>query len=128
MLIHRSILDPACIIIKCQLPLFLAEIHSLEKPRGSASDIFTLYEITGKLLDLWDDLSFEQDHGFDLDGFFEPHVRAWLKDTEANRVGQWVERSVGMDSVSVSYVRLMLQLTIRVVGPRGRKQTQSISH
>ncbi|KIR25299.1 cytoplasmic protein [Cryptococcus deuterogattii 99/473] len=93
-----DILDPASIIIKCQLPLFLAEIHSLEKPRGSASDIFTLYEITGKLLDLWDDLSFEQDHGFDLDGFFEPHVRAWLKDTEANRVGQWVERSVGMDS------------------------------
>ncbi|ADV25829.1 cytoplasmic protein [Cryptococcus gattii E566] len=94
----QTILDPASIIIKCQLPLFLAEIHSLEKPRGSASDIFTLYEITGKLLDLWDDLSFEQDHGFDLDGFFEPHVRAWLKDTEANRVGQWVERSVGMDS------------------------------
>lgn len=94
----KSILDPASIIINRQLPLFLAEIHILQKPRVSASDIFTLYETTGKLLDLWDDLCFEQDHGFDLDEFFEPHVRAWLKDTEANRVGQWVERSVGMDS------------------------------
>lgn len=87
-----------------------------------------MYETIGKLLDLWDDLCFEQDHGFDLDTFFEPHVRAWLKDTEVNRVGQWVERSVGMDSVSVSACVECCATDDRVVGPRRREQTQSISH
>ncbi|WVQ81673.1 hypothetical protein IAT38_003798 [Cryptococcus sp. DSM 104549] len=93
-----SILNPASVILSRQLPLFLAELQILDKPRGAASDIFTLYETTGKLLDLWDELCPDQEHGFELDAFFEPHVMGWLKDTEVNNVHDWVSRSVGMDS------------------------------
>ncbi|WWD20945.1 hypothetical protein CI109_105423 [Kwoniella shandongensis] len=81
-----------------QLPLFLAELQVLDKPRGAASDVFTLYEATGKLLDYWDDLCPTQEHGFELDAFFEPHVEAWLRENEVNKVHDWVSRSVGMDS------------------------------
>nr|XP_018258943.1 cytoplasmic protein [Kwoniella dejecticola CBS 10117]OBR81101.1 cytoplasmic protein [Kwoniella dejecticola CBS 10117] len=93
-----SSLNPAAIILSRQLPLFLAELQVIDKPRGVASDIFTLYETTGKLLDLWDDLCPNQEHGFELDAFFEPHVLAWLKDTEGSQVHDWVSRAVGMDS------------------------------
>jgi len=54
-----------------------------------------LYLIT---LNLADDL--RQEHGFELDAFFEPHVLAWLKDTEGSQTQEWVSRAVGMDSVS----------------------------
>ncbi|WWC91481.1 uncharacterized protein L201_006427 [Kwoniella dendrophila CBS 6074] len=91
-------LNPAAIILSRQLPLFLAELQIIDKPRGVASDVFTLYETTGKLLDLWDDLCPNQEHGFELDAFFEPHVLAWLKDTEGSQVHDWVSRAVGMDS------------------------------
>jgi hypothetical protein len=40
-----------------------------------------------------------QEHGFELDAFFEPHVLAWLKDTESSQTQEWVSRAVGMDSV-----------------------------
>ncbi|OCF44431.1 cytoplasmic protein [Kwoniella heveanensis CBS 569] len=91
-------LNPASIVLSRQLPLFLAELQVIDKPRGAASDIFTLYETTGKLLDLWDDLCPNQEHGFELDAFFEPHVIAWLKDTESDKIHDWVSRAVGMDS------------------------------
>ncbi|WVW79162.1 hypothetical protein I302_101128 [Kwoniella bestiolae CBS 10118] len=91
-------LNPSAIIISRQLPLFLAELQVIDKPRGVASDIFSLYDTTGKLLDLWDDLCPKQEHGFELDAFFEPHVMAWLKDTETSQVHDWVSRAVGMDS------------------------------
>ncbi|KAK8843517.1 hypothetical protein IAR55_007177 [Kwoniella newhampshirensis] len=93
-----SSLNPAAIIISRQLPLFLAELQVLDKPRGAASDVFTLYETTGKLLDYWEDLCPDQEHAFELDAFFEPHVEAWLRENEANNVHDWVSRSVGMDS------------------------------
>lgn len=41
-----------------------------------------------------------QEHGFELDAFFEPHVLAWLRDTESSQTQEWVSRAVGMDSVS----------------------------
>jgi hypothetical protein len=41
-----------------------------------------------------------QEHGLELNAFFEPHVAAWLKDTESNTTQDWVSRAVGMDSVS----------------------------
>lgn len=48
-----------------------------------------------------DVLTFDsQEHGFELDAFFEPHVQAWLKDTESSQTQEWVSRAVGMDSVS----------------------------
>ena len=43
-----------------------------------------------------------QEHGFELDAFFEPHVIAWLKETEDTNTHEWVSRAVGMDSVSQS--------------------------
>jgi len=82
------------------LPLFCAELQTLDRPREAASDIFPLYETTGRLLEMWDDLCPDQEHGFELDAFFEPHVLAWLKDTEGNEVHDWVSRAIGMDSVS----------------------------
>ncbi|ORY25540.1 hypothetical protein BCR39DRAFT_543937 [Naematelia encephala] len=91
-------LNPAAIILSRQLPLFCAELQMLDKPRGSASDIFGLYEVTGRLLELWEELCPGQDHGFELDIFFEPHVRAWLRDTEEQNTHEWVSRAVGMDS------------------------------
>ncbi|WVR09258.1 hypothetical protein IAU60_006323 [Kwoniella sp. DSM 27419] len=91
-------LNPAAIVISRQLPLFLAELQVIDRPRGAASDIFTLYETTGKLLDLWEELCPKQEHGFELDAFFEPHVVAWLRDTETNNIHDWVSRAVGMDS------------------------------
>jgi len=50
------------------------------------------------MLNLADHL--RQEHGFELDAFFEPHVLAWLKDTEGSQTQEWVSRAVGMDSVS----------------------------
>jgi hypothetical protein len=49
-------LNPAAIILSKQLPLFLAELHSLDQPRGGASDIFGLYSRVGALLQIWDEL------------------------------------------------------------------------
>lgn len=43
------------------------------------------------------------DHGFEIDSFFEPHVEAWLRETEASKVHEWVSRAVAMDNVSSSY-------------------------
>ncbi|EIW67151.1 hypothetical protein TREMEDRAFT_40715 [Tremella mesenterica DSM 1558] len=91
-------LNPAGLILSKQLPLFLAELQILDKPRGAASDVFTLYETTGRLLSHWEDLCPEQEHAFELDAFFEPHVEAWLRDTQDNNTHEWVSRAVGMDS------------------------------
>ena len=55
-LIDDSALNPAAIILSKQLPLFCAELQTLSRPRTPASDIFTLYEATGRLLDAWDEL------------------------------------------------------------------------
>ena len=93
-------LNPAGIILSKQLPLFLAELPGLDRPRVAASDVFPLYESTGRLLSHWDDLCPGQEHGFELDAFFQPHVEAWLRDAEDNNVHDWVSRAVGMDSVS----------------------------
>ena len=41
-----------------------------------------------------------QEHGLELDAFFEPHIVAWLRDTEVNMTQAWVSRAVGMNSVS----------------------------
>ena len=43
---------------------------------------------------------YSQEHGLELNAFFEPHVAAWLKDTESNTTQDWVSRAVGMDSVN----------------------------
>lgn len=43
-----------------------------------------------------------QELAFELDAFFEPHVHAWLRDTEDNTTHDWVSRAVGMDSVRFS--------------------------
>ncbi|ODN97020.1 hypothetical protein I350_07998 [Cryptococcus amylolentus CBS 6273] len=73
-------------------PFFLAELQalSLPSPSGQASDIFPLYETTGKLLELWEDLVEDRKHDFELDAFFEPFVRGWLKETEGSEVEGWV--------------------------------------
>lgn len=56
MLIYRP-LDPAGIVLSKQLPLFLAELYALDKPTGNGSaEIFGLYETTGRLLSLWEEL------------------------------------------------------------------------
>lgn len=91
-------LNPAAIVIQKQLPLFLAEVQVLETANGAGADVFTLYETTARLLALWERLCPGVDHGFDIDTFFEPHVVAWLRETEVNDTHQWVARTVGMDS------------------------------
>jgi hypothetical protein len=49
--------NPAAVVLSKQLPLFLAELYALDKPTGSDSgEIFTLYETTGRLLDMWEEL------------------------------------------------------------------------
>jgi hypothetical protein len=49
--------NPAAVVLSKQLPLFLAELYALDKPTGSDSgEIFTLYESTGRLLDMWEEL------------------------------------------------------------------------
>lgn len=55
-LTRRRKLNPAAILLSKQLPLFLAELQALDQPRGSAANIFPLYEITGKLLQQWEAL------------------------------------------------------------------------
>ncbi|KAL1411961.1 hypothetical protein Q8F55_002954 [Vanrija albida] len=89
--------NPAGLILSKQLPLFLAELQVLETAGRAASDVFVLYEVTDRLLRLWDDLCPGADHHFDIDHFFEPHVLTWLRETEVNETHQWVSRAVGMD-------------------------------
>lgn len=49
--------NPAAVVLSKQLPLFLAELYAVDKPTGSDSgEIFTLYETTGRLLDMWEEL------------------------------------------------------------------------
>jgi hypothetical protein len=50
--------DPAAVILSKQLPLYLAELQVLERPKtsGHANDIFSLYERTAKLVGLFEDL------------------------------------------------------------------------
>lgn len=91
--------NPAAIIMSRQLPLFLAELQVLEGANGASSDVFSLYEVTSRVLALRDELCPETEHGFDVDAFFEPHIVMWLRETEANETHQWVTRSVAMDSV-----------------------------
>ncbi|WOO80435.1 putative protein [Vanrija pseudolonga] len=89
--------NPAGLILSKQLPLFLAELQVLETAGGAASDVFVLYEVTDRLLRMWDDLCPGTEHHFDIDQFFEPHVLTWLRETEVNETHQWVSRAVGMD-------------------------------
>ncbi len=51
-----SRLNPAAIILSKQLPLFCAELQIISRPRSPASDVFTLYEVTGRILEAWEDL------------------------------------------------------------------------
>ncbi|KAL7418776.1 hypothetical protein Q5752_006459 [Cryptotrichosporon argae] len=90
--------NPAAIILSKQLPLFLAELQVLDRVTGAASDVFHLYEVTARLVGMWEEMCPGLDHGFDVDTFFEPHVLAWLRETEVNDTQQWVSRAVGMDS------------------------------
>lgn len=46
--------------------------------------------------------------GFELDTFFEPHVREWLKSVEEVDTHEWVSRAVGMDSVRIPRWRVTL--------------------
>lgn len=48
-------------------------------------------------------MRYRQEHGFEHDAFFEPHVLAWLRDTEEQNTHEWVSRAVGMDSVRSSF-------------------------
>lgn len=93
-------LSPTATILSKQLPLFLAELHVLEGPETNsirAESVFGLYEKTARLLSLWEDFCPELDSGFDLDGFFEPYVRAWLRDTDEVQTHEWVRRAVTLD-------------------------------
>lgn len=93
-------LSPTATILSKQLPLFLAELHVLEGPDTNkirAESVFGLYEKTARLLSLWQDFCPELDSGFDLDGFFEPYVRAWLRETDEVQTHEWVRRAVTLD-------------------------------
>ncbi|KAJ9121626.1 hypothetical protein QFC22_002246 [Naganishia vaughanmartiniae] len=97
-----DLLNPPSIILSKQLPLFLAELQAFDQPQpGRKADvIFGLYEKTARLLSLWEDVCPDTECGFDMDSFFEPHVREWLKTTEEVETYEWVTRAVGMDSTS----------------------------
>lgn len=45
------------------------------------------------------------EYGFEVDAFFEPYVIAWLRETEASKVNEWVSRAVALDRVSRYYGR-----------------------
>lgn len=91
-------INPAGIIISKQLPLLLAELQVLERAGGEASDVFALYEVTSRLLSIWERLCpGAAGREFDIDAFFEPHVITWLRQTEATETHQWVARTVSMD-------------------------------
>jgi hypothetical protein len=106
-----SAFNPAAIVLSKQLPLFFAELQMLDTAVGVGSDrVFGLYEITGRLGVMWEELcpgwvfctsgtDNSVDHGFEIDAFFEPHVVAWLRETEASKVQEWVSRAVAMDQV-----------------------------
>ena len=67
-----------------------------------------------------------QELGFELDPFFEPHVVAWIRDTEDIKTHEWVSRAVGMDSVGpISFAGVCI-LSIDLVGTGRREQAQSI--
>ena len=89
-----------------QLPLFLVELQVLEHPfPGTTADcIFGLYERTARLIHLWEDVCPNLKVQFDMDKFFEPHVREWLRGTNEVETHKWVSRAVGMDSVSYLYL------------------------
>ncbi|KLT40639.1 hypothetical protein CC85DRAFT_303946 [Cutaneotrichosporon oleaginosum] len=88
-------IDPAAIIASKQLPLFLAELQVFETAVGAA-DVFGVFEATHHLLQAWERLC-PGVSDFDVDTFFEPHVRAWLRETEATETHQWVARTISMD-------------------------------
>ena len=125
-------------VLSKQLPLFCAELQVLSRPRIPASDVFGLYEVTGRLLVMWDELChgyiiycynanlrIRQEHGFELDAFFEPHVVAWLRDAAENDTHEWVSRSVGMDSVSaVSSIRPSSTCHRRTIDPDATDDTR----
>ncbi|ORX38986.1 hypothetical protein BD324DRAFT_618118 [Kockovaella imperatae] len=89
-------LDPASIILAKQLPLFCAELQSLDKP-SSSSEVFSLYDTVARLVDMWEDQCPGQEMGFELHHFFEPHIKAWLRETETLSIQEWVSRAIGMD-------------------------------
>jgi hypothetical protein len=104
---HSRLFPPAVILSK-QLPLFLAELQFLDQPSsGTKADvIFGLYERTARLIHLWEELCPGEQLAFELDAFFEPHVREWLKGTNEVETYEWVSRAVGMDSVSQTQVSI----------------------
>lgn len=68
-----------------------------------------------------------QEHGFELDNFFEPHVVAWLRDTEDNNTHEWVSRAVGMDSVSYTPHNELSLISMNQWVPEGEnKHSQSV--
>ena len=48
-------LNPATVILGKQLPLFCAELQTLDKPQ-TASEMFALYDSVSRLVDMWQDL------------------------------------------------------------------------
>lgn len=95
-------LNPPQLILSKQLPLFLAELQFLDRPSsGTKADvIFGLYERTARLIHLWEELCPGEDLAFELEAFFEPHVREWLRGTNEVDTHEWVSRAVALDSVS----------------------------
>ena len=73
--------EPAGVALEKMLPLLFAEMSGLERVdarTGSEGLIFGLYERVGRLVKMWKRLCPEEALDFDIDGFFEPHVLAWL--------------------------------------------------
>ena len=71
-------------------------------------------------------IPYSQEHGLELNAFFEPHVAAWLKDTESNTTQDWVSRAVGMDSVSASDDLSRAQTHVQWVPEGENKHSQSV--
>lgn len=61
-----------------------------------------------------------------MNAFFEPHVAAWLKDTESNTTQDWVSRAVGMDSVSCIFTDVWHCADSQWVPEGENKHSQSV--
>lgn len=89
-------LNPAQLIISSQIPLYLGELKRLELPPGveGSSDVFiSLYEVTYRLLKMYEDLT-GSETAFDLELYFEPHIQKWLRETERSQNKDWIFRLV----------------------------------
>ncbi|PWN50695.1 hypothetical protein IE53DRAFT_82315 [Violaceomyces palustris] len=99
--------DPVSLLLEKQVPLYLDDLESMrgqiiehatrERDPLAFEDVFALYKRVGSLLKMHAAFCPQNEVGFSVADWFEPHIRHWLMNTE-RKTTEWVANAIISDN------------------------------